>query len=425
MSLLIVKSLSNTLLLFVMSHKPLIYSIMDKIMTLAGPIPPINLDKKFSVHFTKPKRREKFEGYDPIIIVGGTLTSYSKKYGGESGTDELLRIEREVFNALKDGKMVCLIFEIDQLFSRIFKRLGVIFNSWPQPIVELTTHQTDFSDFIEGFGSTRYSFKGDFDKIISKTGNGEIAGFSKKIQKGNLLYLPCYISIEELGKISVLSDFLPCLLKSLSKFKLRVQYEAPKWIDDFDFTKEEPIIDEITELQNKLADKKEKLAFYSRLKEILWFRDDDLIEPIINMFKSLGLETNRDEQFKEDFWLKDNSEEIIVEVKALNKNLRGHHISQLDGHRDRRDKPQDFPALLIVNSFNNAGSLQEKDKPISPTEIKKAVKLDVLIIRTLDLCNAFSQIEDGKLTATKLFDLLKTEHGWLRITDEGYDILKS
>lgn len=64
---------------------------------------------------------------------------------------------------------------------------------------------------------------------------------------------------------------------------------------------------------------------------------------------------------------------------------------------------------MVVNNFNKVESLNEKDKGIAPNVIKKAVKTNVLILRTIDLCYAYSLIEMKKLTTSKLLDIIKTE----------------
>ena len=75
-------------------------------------------------------------------------------------------------------------------------------------------------------------------------------------------------------------------------------------------------------------------------------------------------------------------------------------ISKLDEDGAARGKPDDFPALLVVNSFNRADSLVTKKIDISPNEIKKAVHANVLLVRTLDLIGLFSLIESGKITSS-------------------------
>jgi hypothetical protein len=102
---------------------------------------------------------------------------------------------------------------------------------------------------------------------------------------------------------------------------------------------------------------------------------------------------------KRTSWITEKGNDtVMVEVKGLDKNLTRPHISQLDEHRGAREKPDDFPALLIANSFNRASSSKEKDQAISPNEIKKAVQTNVVLLKTLDLCNAYSLIEKGART---------------------------
>jgi len=136
----------------------------------------------------------------------------------------------------------------------------------------------------------------------------------------------------------------------------------------------------------------------------------------------VGIKTKRDEIYEEDFWITErNRETVIVEAKGLDKNLKRPHISKLDEHRGAREKPDEFPALLVVNSFNNAKSLQEKNKNISTNEIKKAVRTNVLLLRTIDLCNAYTLMEKKVLTPSQLLTSIKKETGWLKVTASGYE----
>ena len=266
---------------------------------------------------------------------------------------------------------------------------------------------------------------GSFERIIAETDDGKTVGFSKKVDNGNLLYLPCYMPMNDFIKIKIVSEFIPCLLESIEKYRPRIQYEPPNWLNSYYFSKEAPIISEIEGFQKEIDNRKERLKSYSRLKEVLWLRDNELVDSIINMFKVLGIETKKDEIYEEDFWITEsNVESIIVEVKGLNKNVTRIHINKLENHREARGKPDDFPTLLSVNTFNNAQTVDEKDQAISPNEIKRAVRNNILIIRTIDLCNAYSLIQENKLTSEQLLELIKTETGWLKITDSDCNVLK-
>lgn len=119
-----------------------------------------------------------------------------------------------------------------------------------------------------------------------------------------------------------------------------------------------------------------------------------------------------------------NKEIVIVEVKGLDKNLTRQHLNKLDTHRNAREKPDEFPALCIVNSFNKAHSIKENDKPISSNEIKKAVRTNIFLLRTSDLPNYYYLMQKEKLTASQLLELFKTESGWLNVTQSGYSIVK-
>ena len=145
----------------------------------------------------------------------------------------------------------------------------------------------------------------------------------------------------------------------------------------------------------------------------------------MNFFSRIGINTKKDEIYEEDFWIiEHNKETLIIEVKGLDKNLKRQHISQLDEHRAAREKPDDFPALLIVNSFNRARSLKEKDRNISTNEIKKAVRTNILILRTLDLCSAYYLMERKELDPKELLKIIKTERGWLNVTASGLEVKK-
>jgi len=408
--------------LFAIANNPVVYSNKDAVHYKGVYFSTSRLEKEFKTSFMTPDSYQKLDDFNPIIILGSTIDSIAQDL---QKSVEAARREREIFNALDKGKLVCLIFKIDQLLNRVFKRAKINFNVWGRPRVDLKTRRSEFESLIKGFGSTKYDWMGDFDDIISETKDGKIVGFSKKVGKGVLVFLPCYMPINDFWDIEVMKDFLPCLLKSLENYSPRIQYKPPTWVDSYCFPKEEPIISEIERLQRELDGREEFLKDYNKLKEVLWFRNDQLVTSSMNFFKAMGIETKRYEIHEEDFWITEKDKEIvIVEVKGLDKNVTRLHITKLDEHKMAREKPDEFPALLIVNTFNKANSLEEKDKAISPNVIKKAVKTNILLIRTLDLCNYYYLMEKENFTSTQLLDLFKTETGWLKVTQSGYNIIK-
>jgi len=370
--------------------------------------------------YLNPESPQNFVDFNPIIILGGTLFGVEEGY---KRVNEAVRREREIFNALEKGSVVCITFHIDDLLERVLKRIGKEIFTLEEPRADLRIKRSEFSSLLKKFGSAGYHFEEDFDDIICETEDGYVVGFAEKVGKGALVFLPCYdINIFD---FAILKDFLQILLDGLRTYLPKIQYKPPNWINSLRFPNEAIIVSEVEKLQREINIKINSLEKYLELKEILWFRDDELVKSVMNFFKEIGIETKQDEIYEEDFWIVEQGKEtVIVEVKGLDQNLTRPHISKLDEHRGARNKPDDFPALLVVNSFNRAESLKEKDRDISPNEIKKSVQTNVLILRTLDLCNVYSLMERKKLNPSTLLNVIKKENGWLNITASGLEIKK-
>lgn len=375
----------------------------------------------WEVFFIPPEHPESFAKHNPIIVFGGTLDT-------ENITErisEASRREREIFNSLEMGNLVCLIFRLDILTYRVLNRLNIQFGVWGMPRVDFHIRRSEFTSLLKKYGETKYEWQGDFDDIICETEDGKIVGFAKRVRKGTLLFLPCYISLDKLEHSDIIEDFLPALLDTLKKYLSKTHYQPPDWADSYRFPNERVTLSKLKKLEGEIVEVEKLLERYSKLKQILWFRDDELVEAVTSFFDKIGIKTKRDEIHEEDFWIVErNKETVVVEVKGLDKNLKRPHISKLDEHRGAREKPDDFPALLIVNSFNKAKSLREKDKDISANEIKKAVRTNVLVVRTIDLYNAMFLMEKEKLTTSDFLRIIKTEKGWLKVTSSDYEIKK-
>ena len=129
----------------------------------------------------------------------------------------------------------------------------------------------------------------------------------------------------------------------------------------------------------------------------------------------------------EDFWILDDKgkEVAICEVKGLSKNVKREYITALVQHREQRDLADDFPSILFVNTFAASESVEEKDgQRIGKWECQKAIKDHVLIIRTLDLVRLLNLVWQKRLDTAKIRELLLNEIGWLRVTEQGYEIFK-
>lgn len=384
--------------------------------------------KELEVMYISPSVQNSLAEFNFVVVLSGAIFGCSDKDLFET---EAVKREREIFNALDNGSVVCvtLMWNNDSLCFRIANRIGIYIQG-TNVRADITAKRSEFSPFIKKFGAAgiRFYFPDrkrtfDFDDIICETRDGDVVGFVKKVGRGILILLACEVPLNQYQEPDFMTEFLDELLKSLRAYGSKVQYRIPNFIDSYRFPNEATLVSQVEELKKELNKTEKSLAKYQKLKETLWFRDNELVDSVISFSNEIGIQTKKDEIYEEDFWIVEHDKEtVIVEVKGLDKNLTRPHISQLDEHRGAREKPDDFPALLIVNSFNKANSLKEKDEAISPNEIKKAVQTNVLILRTLDLCNAYYLMEKGTLDATTFLKIMKKEKGWLNVTASGYEI---
>src|SRR2546427_4339491 len=102
------------------------------------------------------------------------------------------------------------------------------------------------------------------------------------------------------------------------------------------------------------------------------------------------------------------------------------HVNQADSHRERAGLDATFPSILIINtSIKNGRSLEEKDQPVAPEQVKHAKHLGILVLRTLDLLRLLGVYKRGTITRDEVLRLLATVSGWLRVTDERAEIVES
>ncbi|MCW4015608.1 MAG: hypothetical protein NWF06_04490, partial [Candidatus Bathyarchaeota archaeon] len=248
-------------------------------------------------------------------------------------------------------------------------------------------------------------------------------GFSKRIGNGLLLFLPCIWGSKE---ISYLIEHFEKLISGLISYSAKLVEEPPDYIQQIQFDKEKGAREEIDRITEKqIVPLERRLESYKELKSVLWLGNNSLVKATDNLLKKMGFQTDIDEIGEEDLWIINNQDKlIIVEIKGLNKNLTRQHISQLDEHREARQVPN-LTGLLIANTFMTADSLERKDQAFPPNVIEKAVKTNVVITRTIDLCRIFDYLEAKEQPSQLLLEKIQGNTGWLTIKDGKIEIIGS
>jgi hypothetical protein len=374
------------------------------------------VDQDFSHHLAE---------YDIIIYCVGAFKYYFERgIFGQSvlGTvsAEAIRRENELGQALERGKIVCIVgFDAeDYVVSGLLKSFNVHYGYIHEGEISrnLEVKKSEFKSFVDDVGATQIGFSKDSIDDAICLADQTVVGFSKHVRNGLLLFIPC---IWGSTIISYLIEHFEKLVAGLVSYSAKLVAEPPSYVQQFLFTKEKGVREEIDRItKEQIAPLERSLDFYAGLKSVLWLGDKPLVKATESFLRSMGFQTNIDEIFEEDLWIMNGQEKlIIVEVKGLNKNLTRQDISKLDEHKEARAVPN-LTGLLIANTFMTADSLESKDQPFPPNVIEKAVNTNLLITRTIDLYRIFDYLELREpMPSQVLQETILGKKGWLMFKD--------
>jgi len=391
------------------------------------------------------------DGYDRISqLTDYTLVVVDYDAFGQARSDT--KKDQEVFdklllNALDSGTAVCFVYYDEQTpaFDKTAYRLG---NMHPNDVKQLTKqqvgfrwlrkasdiatvsgddpihsakcHKTEFEPYFRRWGSGKIAFKeikkDQFDDVIVSI-NDLVTGFALIRRRARIVYLPLqrdYSRIEDLRE--AVTTFVDCMLNYLSK----AQASIPSWADAPVFPAERTLAADLRRLQTEMEDVRKQLEPYQSAKALLFKSDYDLEIQVPEFMQShIGISVRRNETYKEDFWILDeeNNDFAIVEVKSVTKGFKKSAIYSAINHRESNNLEESFPALLLVNTFLQAGSFAEKDRPIEQEFWELATKNNILIIRVLDLVRLWAALREHVISQDQIIELF-TSSGWLEVADD-------
>ena len=80
--------------------------------------------------------------------------------------------------------------------------------------------------------------------------------------------------------------------------------------------------------------------------------------------------------------------------------------------------------MLIINThIKNARSVAEKDQEVPNEQIRHAVILKILVLRTIDLLGLLKIFLSGKVKVQEVKDLLTQNSGWLRVSEGNFEVV--
>jgi len=274
----------------------------------------------------------------------------------------------------------------------------------------------EFGTFLKKWGASYNCFRtfGDakFDDILYSADEITI-GFSICWSRGVIVYLP--FQANENNRLDFKNSLL-CLVDSLLTYKAKRVRELPEWAKVPLFESETKLAAEKSSLLELLEAVDGQIVPYEEAKSLLVSNEHDLEVAVPGFISSkLGILTDRNEKFVEDFWILNNKNErkIICEVKSVTKGFKKNAIYDLFNHRERHDLAETFPAVLFVNCNLQAGSWAKKDVPIQKNDFKIAAKHHVLIVRIEDLVQIWNSLMTKTLKVDMIMNVFTTGAGWL------------
>lgn len=312
----------------------------------------------------------------------------------------------------------CTQHEQKQLGFRFLKRLSIRPFRKDVPILNATIRRGVFQPFLSKWGASHNFFTtyddGKFDDIIVDIAGFPI-GFAKELSRGRIIFLPFQ---RDFNREQDLLKGIYTLVDSLLTYITKMQEALPEWATTPFFKDEQPLNKELQRIEKELQNKKDELEPFAVAKQLLC-QAEYILENTVPHFiqKHLGIKTEREERYAEDFWILNDSGEraAICEVKSHVKGCKRGSIYTIFNHRETNNLDKVFPAILFVNQHMQAASWAAKDLPINKQDYQAAAKDNILVLRIEDLVRLWSTITNGSISRDYLLNLLTTSRGWLKV----------
>ncbi|KUG21785.1 hypothetical protein ASZ90_008442 [hydrocarbon metagenome] len=310
------------------------------------------------------------------------------------------------------------------LVKRFLNWDGLNRTDYDQRLTSLNCVRNEFAEFFKLYGAAQSCFNhyGSLPWLDLARINGRSVSM---IITDKLFFIPCLLP-DQRGKQK--EEFFRLLSEAIVSCVKKLRVELPSWADEFLLPNEKSIVEEQSTLSERLKALEQERETLTRYKMVLVGDSDTLVDAVVNLLtKGLNLKIDSDDDFREDISILDENGQLsaLGEIKGTSRGVKREYINQADSHRERAELPSDFPTLLIINTnTKNTRTLQDKDQDVPSEQVKHAVKMKVLVLRTLDLLNLLSLMQKGQIQTSGILDLLKTQVGWLRVIDDEIRIQK-
>lgn len=423
------------------TYNILVYGLNKK--GLSAPDEPI-VSRNYSISFEPFDTASRFNEYDAVILFKGIFENIQWKSGGyesyleySCSRDELDKRKKEAKLLVEKGGFICFLlddvfidredgknFEGSDLTKFHLNYSNVYRKNFNNRIAHLDIKSDEFRDFLKVYGAANSYFENynsNLDWRVIAQASRKCSGM---IISRNNYFLPTLIPD---NRPEIVEEYFTLLVNGLTSSYNKLQISIPEWVKSFKFDEESSLVEEEQVLLTQLQELRERNDTLEQFKSSLAMTGEDLVESLISVFtEGFGILVDGTDELREDFKLLNNESEpfCLCEVKGVNKGVKREHINQADSHRERSGYDEKFPSLLIVNThIRNARSVEEKDQEIAEEQIRHAVSMNILILRTIDILGLLRMFLGGTLNRNALEALLVKNSGWLRIKNATYEVI--
>jgi hypothetical protein len=409
------------------------------------PLPSEPLRKRnFSVTFEKYGAACRLNDYDGVILFQGIFERFELKQGmmdsylsHSCDVDELDKRKKEAKLLLGQGGFLCFMLTeqfMDRNSGRDFRGSDLAKyhlnypNFFRENFRDRAAHVTpvldEFKRFFEVFGAASSYFMNHNDSIgfraLARVGDSTVGVLLNQAE----YFVP---SLVPDARPDVIAEYFHLLVDAITSVHNKLHQSVPDWADSYQFDEEIALTNERTSLLHRISEIETRQLQLTRYKAALVHSGPPLVADVSAILEAvLGTKVDAEDEFREDIKLVGEDGKVIgvCEVKGINRGVKRENINQTDSHRERSGFDASFPAILVVNTgIKTARSIAEKDQEVATEQVKHAVHLRILVIRTIDLLGLLRLVLAGRLTQDDVRKLISSKVGWLRVRSDTVEIL--
>jgi len=405
-------------------------------------------DRNYKLTFAPFRTEKRLSEFDGVITFQRLYERFDRKKSYMSSylahscdRDELDKREKEADLLIKQGGFIVFLLHMpfrDRIYenghSAEFRNTDLVkrFLNWSdlyredydQRVTSLSCVRDEFTRFFELYGAvwSSFSYHGGLPWRNLALRNGKPVSM---VIGDDLFFIPCLLPEQRSDRKE---EFFRLLTDAIISCVKKLRVDLPPWVDQFLLPQEYALVEEQGRLSSRLEAIEQERSQLSRFKRVLLSDGDALVDDTLTLLtKGLGLKVTADDQYREDIRILDDNDQLAAlgEVKGTTRGVKREFVNQADSHRERANLPPAFPVVLIVNThIKNARTVQEKDQEVPTEQIAHAVKMNVLIARTLDLLNLLVLAQKGMIARDAILTVMKTESGWLKVVGDEIRVEK-